>query len=162
MTTTSNELPALNMTEWLEPETFTKIVRSLPSVITTLSKLKKMFPKGRGTKRDLKQLGEDIDALAKTLEKVCEVIKTHMNLSTKLAEASVPFATIVGKRISELVQWANVTQAVTDHINKSTPVLIAHETRLKALEASMVKAKSKQSSRSAGISKTKKPKKRKK
>ena len=138
----------MNMTEWLEPETLEKLVRLGPSVMATLSKLKQMFPKGRGTKRDLKKLGEEIDELAKSLEKVCEVIATHMDLNTKLAQASLPFITEVRKRISEL---GSFSKSVADYINRSNPVLIAHETRIKALEASIAKGKSKKGSRSAGI-----------
>jgi hypothetical protein len=141
----SAELPAVN-TEWLQPETFEKLLRYVPSIVSSLAKLKQSLSKRGGPKRDLKQLGEDIDALAKTLEKVCEVIHTHVNLSTKITEASVPFITIVGKRILELVQWAKVTKSAADHINKSTRVLIAHETRIKALEAAIEAGKGKRTS----------------
>ena len=156
MSNTSNELPALNMSEWLEPETFEKIVRCGPSVLASLSKLKTMLSKSGGRKRDLKKLGTEIDELRKDLEKVCVVMTQAVSSHTRLVEAA---SGLVGGPLTKLVP---IVIGAVGNLNKVVPIVLAHEDRLKALEASIAKGKSKKGSRSAGIPAARKRHKRKK
>jgi hypothetical protein len=158
MTHTTTELPALNMTEWLEPAT--KIVRSIPSIIAAYAKLKQMLPKGKGSKRDLKQLGTEIDELSKALETVCNLMSQSSKSHSQFVQAFVGLLTVLNDE--RLAKWLCCVNIGLENSKKHTTIVLGHEARIKVLETSMVKFKSKQDSRSAGISKTKTPKKPKK
>ena len=132
MSNTSTPLPVVN-SEWLQPETFEKILRSVPSVLSSLSKLKTMLPKRAGLKRDPRKLGAEIDELRKDLEKVCHVL-TQANLqNTKLAQAVADFVS-KGGTLHKLVPGIIGTG---ENVGKLVTMVLAHEERLKALEASI-------------------------
>src|ERR1035438_3323409 len=137
MTTTTTELPALNMTEWIEPAT--KLVRSFPAIIASYAKLKQMFPKGKGSKRDLKQLGTEIDELRKALETVCNLMSQSTKSRLQFMQAFVGLLAFLNDE--KFAKWLTYINIGLENSKKHTTIVLGHERRIKVLEAAMVKAK---------------------
>jgi hypothetical protein len=150
MSNASNELPVLNTSEWLQPETFEKMVRLGPAFLASLSKLKTMLSKGGGSKRDLKKLGTEIDELRDNSWTVCELISKANESHRKLVEALVGLAS-KGGTLTKLVP---IIFGSVGNLNKVIKIVLAHETRLKALEASIVARKNKRGSAKKPLSPT--------
>ena len=150
MSNTANELPVLNTSEWLDPETFEKMVRLGPSLVSSFSKLKTMLSKGGGSKRDLKKLGAEIDDLRKDLETVCGLISKSIKSHQKFVEAVAGLVATGGG----LVKFISFAKAVAENTTKITTIVLAHEARLKALEASVAEAKNKRGNGKKSISST--------
>jgi len=160
MSNTSAQLPVVN-SEWLEPETFEKLVRLGPSILASISKLKTMLSKGGGPKRDLRKLGNEIDELRDNLSTVCEIIKTSNESHQKLVEALVGSASKTGGAIAGLVSKGGALPRLVPiiftsagNLNKVIKIVLAHETRLKALEATIAAGKNNRGSGKTPLSLT--------
>ena len=141
MPNTPNELAIVD-SEWLQPDTFEKILRSVPSIISSLSKLKSMLPKRGGPKRDPRNLAAEIDELTKALETVCNHISTSVTNHIKFVEA-------VGGLVSKggaLPQLVPIIFGSAGNLNKVIKIVLGHEARIKALEASIVAGNGKRAS----------------
>jgi hypothetical protein len=133
MSNRSNELAVLSTSEWLQPDTFERILRAVPSILSSLSKLKTMLPKRGGNKRDLKTLGTEIDELRKDLGTVCNLISTSLKSHTKLVEAAAGLVSKAGA----LPRLVHFISGSVGNLNKVIPIVLGHEARLKTLEASI-------------------------
>src|SRR5207244_3719956 len=104
----ANELVVANMNDWLQPETLEKLARVVPSVLSSISKLKQSLSKGGGPKRDLKKICGEIDDLRKDLGTVCDLMTKHCSSNTKLAEAILRFQPLfTPEKIAALSSWCS-------------------------------------------------------
>jgi hypothetical protein len=120
MSSTPNELAIVD-SEWFQPDTIEKILRSVPSILSSLSKLKSMLPKRGGSKRDPKKLAVEIDELRKDLEKVCEVISISTKSHIKFIEA---FARLVSED-GPLHKLLPIIFGSVGNLNKVIPIVLA-------------------------------------
>jgi hypothetical protein len=168
MPNTPNELAIVD-SEWLQPDTFEKMLRTVPSILSSLSKLKSMLPKRGGTKRDPKKLAAEIDELRRDLETVCQTLttasKSHTQFVQRLGEAAHGLLSEGGpmfKLIAFIEAQAKLTKGLIELSNHTTTIALGHERRIKALEASIAAGKGQRTSRKKSPALTaEKPKKKK-
>ena len=142
MTTKAKGLPVLHMTEWVEA--VEKLAGSAPAILNAISRLRKTFSKRGGPKRDLKKIGDEIDDLKKDFETLCVVMTKHVSSITKFTEAIVRLVAVGGDKKTTIFLSALLALPVAlGNLQKVTTLALAHETRLKALEAEIAKGKGK-------------------
>jgi hypothetical protein len=117
--------------EWLQPEPWEKLLPGVAAVGLALAKLKEQFSKrGKPSKRNLKKLGTEIDALQKDLEQLVELLTKYFSTHEKFVNAFVGLLATLDK--------AGLAQTLGNSA-KIAKIVIAYDKRLSALEATIRK-----------------------
>jgi len=127
----------INKMDWLDLGTWERILTDLTKLARVTAALAKL-KKSKNPRRDLKKLGDEIDELQNSIEKICEVLIKQAKSHREFVESLKALLTVLNsERLFSLV-GTNFS-----NLNKCVKIIIGHETRLKRLEASMETAKGK-------------------
>jgi hypothetical protein len=118
--------------EWLEPETWQKLLPGLALVAAGLAKLKQQLPKRGSSKRDLKKLSGDLDQLRENFERLLGLFSEHLSNNKKFLESFSGLLVTLDK--------AGLAQTL-GNAAKVAKIALYHEERLKALESGAGKSK---------------------
>jgi hypothetical protein len=141
MPNTPNELAIVD-SEWLQPDTIEKMLRTVPSILSSLSKLKTLLPKR--PKRNPRDLAAEIDELTKALAMLIEILKTASESHSKL---SIRFVETVGGLVNgPIMKLVSFIKGQAENNKKVTTIVLGHEARIKTLEASIAAGKGKRAS----------------
>ena len=112
--------------EWLEPEKLGSLLSGLAAAAAAIAKLKQKFPNRRGSKRDLKQLGDDIDDLRERFLTLTELLGKHVSANRQLVESIA--------RLLKTLNRPGWLQQTLGNMPKVTKIVLSHEQRLATLE----------------------------
>lgn len=120
----------LTLSEW--PELVTKVAGAAAAILSAIGKIREEIQRGRGPKRNLRELASEVDALSKRLEELLEVLATVVN---NHAESSEGTAKVVRHHIAATSQLVSAVTPGVKNTAKLVEIAVSHEKRLASLEA---------------------------